>query len=56
MIMTSTTLENLAQVREASDNPIPMLLEGNTGCGKSACIMEAARQQGAVCLRLNMSR
>jgi hypothetical protein len=54
--MTATTLENLAQVKEASENPIPLLLEGSTGCGKSACIMEAARQRGVTCLRLNMSR
>ncbi len=55
MIMTPTTVENLAQVKEASENPIPLLLEGSTGCGKSACIMEAARQRGITCLRLNMS-
>jgi midasin (ATPase involved in ribosome maturation) len=55
MVLTATTLENLAQVKEACENPIPLLLEGSTGCGKSACVAEAARQKGVTCLRLNMS-
>lgn len=75
MVMTPTTEENLAQVLEAANNPLPLvsgncveclfvttqcccspqLLEGGTGVGKSATVMEAARRRGAKCLRLNMS-
>ncbi len=55
MVLTPTTQENLSQVLEVAANPLPLLLEGGTGVGKSATVMEAARRRNKTCLRLNMS-
>jgi MoxR-like ATPase len=56
LVLTRTTREHLAQVIEAAENPIPLLLHGGTGCGKSACVLEAAaRRKGTTCVRLNLS-
>ena len=55
LVLTKTTLERVNQVVEGSGNPIPLLLHGGTGCGKSACVLEAARRRGATCVRLNLS-
>ncbi|CAF4763759.1 unnamed protein product, partial [Rotaria sp. Silwood1] len=55
LIMTKTTRENILKILEVLDDPIPILLEGSTGVGKSACIMEAANQSNRTLLRLNMS-
>jgi midasin len=55
MTMTSTTVETFMEGRRASVGPFLLHLLGSTGCGKFACIMEAARQRGITCLRLNMS-
>ncbi len=40
---------------EAASSPIPLLLEGGTGMGKSATIQEAARLTGNQLIRFNMS-
>ncbi|CAF1634116.1 unnamed protein product [Rotaria magnacalcarata] len=55
MVMTKTTRENLLTIIEAAKNPIPLLLEGATGVGKSATITEAAYSFGATLVRFNLS-
>ena len=55
LIMTNTTRENVSKILEVLDDPIPILLEGSTGVGKSACVMEAAEQSNRKLNRLNMS-
>ncbi|CAF1617124.1 unnamed protein product [Rotaria sordida] len=55
MVMTKTTRENLLIIIEAAKNPIPLLLEGATGVGKSATITEAAHSFGATLVRFNLS-
>ena len=46
---------NVARILEAVHSPIPLLLEGATGVGKSATIQEAARVTGNALVRFNMS-
>ncbi|CAF1367770.1 unnamed protein product, partial [Rotaria sordida] len=52
---TDTTKENVAKVIKVLDNFIPILLEGNTGMGKSATIIEAAHMANRKLIRFNMS-
>jgi len=47
--------QNVDRILEAVDSPIPLLLEGATGVGKSATIQEAARITGNELVRFNMS-
>ncbi|CAF1156114.1 unnamed protein product, partial [Adineta ricciae] len=44
LVSTPTTIENVLKICELTYNPIPILLEGGTGVGKSAVVMEAARR------------
>jgi hypothetical protein len=55
MILTPTTECNLMKVIQGAQNPIPVLLEGATGVGKSATIALAAQQSGRTLVRFNMS-
>ena len=60
MVLTKTTRENLANVQRVVYDPQPLLLEGDTGVGKSATIEEAwrvlqAQLGGAQFIRFNMS-
>ena len=55
LVLTATARENVAKVLEVLDDPIPILLEGSTGVGKSASIMEAAIQVERQLVRYNMS-
>ncbi|CAF3665321.1 unnamed protein product [Rotaria sp. Silwood1] len=55
LVLTNTALENVSKILEVLGNPIPTLLEGSTGVGKSASIIEAAKQCNRRLLRLNMS-
>ena len=55
MCMTATTLQNVRRVLAAVQDNLPILVEGATGVGKSATIMEAARQMGRRLIRFNMS-
>ena len=55
LVLTATARENVAKVLEVLDDPIPILLEGSTGVGKSASIMEAAIQADRQLVRYNMS-
>lgn len=55
MVQTETTRANLGAVLEAADNPIPMLIEGSTGVGKSATVIAAAKLLGVELVRFNMS-
>jgi MoxR-like ATPase len=55
MVLTCTTKENLQKIIEGTSNPVPQLLEGATGVGKSAVIDEAAKQTGNKLVRFNMS-
>lgn len=55
MVMTPTTLENLNRILDVVDNPAALLLEGPTGVGKSATVIEAARSNGKKLVRFNMS-
>ena len=43
------------KILEVLDDPIPILLEGSTGVGKSASVMEASQQSGRTLVRYNMS-
>jgi hypothetical protein len=56
LVLTPTTEENLGKVMELSQGGMPVLLEGATGVGKTAVVMEAGRRQGRVVVRVNMSR
>ena len=47
--------ENLHLIMNAVSNPVNLLLEGPTGVGKTAAVMEAARLCGAPLIRFNMS-
>ncbi|CAF3688580.1 unnamed protein product [Rotaria sp. Silwood1] len=55
LVLTDTARENVSKVLEVLDDPIPILLEGSTGVGKSASVMEAAHQSGHILIRYNMS-
>ena len=55
LVLTDTARENVSKILEVLDDPIPILLEGNTGVGKSASVMEAAHQSGRTLVRYNMS-
>jgi hypothetical protein len=56
IILTKTTRDNLTKVMELSKSGAPILLEGDTGVGKSATIMAAAALSGNGVVRFNMSR
>ncbi|CAF4415448.1 unnamed protein product [Rotaria sp. Silwood2] len=55
LVLTDTTRENIFKILEVLNNPIPILLEGNTGVGKSATVMEAAQHAARTLIRYNMS-
>ena len=55
LVLTDTARENVSKILEVLDDPIPILLEGNTGVGKSASVLEAAHQSGRTLVRYNMS-
>ena len=55
LVLTETTIANLEKIKAVCSNPIPLLLEGGSGVGKSATIDEAANQTGNKLLRFNMS-
>ncbi|CAF3506451.1 unnamed protein product [Rotaria sp. Silwood1] len=59
LILTDTTRENIFKILEVVDDPVPILLEGSTGVGKSATVMEAFWQicsnESRTFLRFNMS-
>ncbi|CAF4262361.1 unnamed protein product, partial [Rotaria sp. Silwood2] len=55
LVLTNTALENVSKILEVLDDPISILLEGSTGVGKSASIIEAAKQSQRTLLRMNMS-
>ncbi|CAF4694006.1 unnamed protein product, partial [Rotaria sp. Silwood1] len=55
LILTATARENVTKVLEVLDDPVPILLEGSTGVGKSATVMEAAKLSGRELKRYNMS-
>ncbi|CAF4290181.1 unnamed protein product, partial [Rotaria magnacalcarata] len=56
LTLTETALENISKVMEVVNDPVPILLEGSTGVGKSASIMEAAYLCGQrELVRYNMS-
>ncbi|CAF0986919.1 unnamed protein product [Didymodactylos carnosus] len=55
LVPTPTADENIKKVLEALHDPIPILLEGSTGVGKSASIIEAAYQAQRQLVRFNMS-
>ena len=55
LVLTNAARENVSKVLEVLHDPIPILLEGSTGVGKSASVMEAARQSGHILIRYNMS-
>ncbi|CAF5032108.1 unnamed protein product, partial [Rotaria sp. Silwood1] len=56
LTLTETALENVSKVMEVINDPVPILLEGSTGVGKSASIMEAAYLCGRrELVRYNMS-
>ncbi|KAK9820719.1 hypothetical protein WJX74_002690 [Apatococcus lobatus] len=54
-VLTATTQENIHRVRQAALAGIPLLLEGDTGIGKSATIQAAASEAKANLVRFNMS-
>lgn len=56
IVLTTTMKENLNKVLELSKTGSPILLEGDTGVGKSATIMTAAAMSGNSLVRFNMSR
>ena len=43
LCLTTSTRENIEMILESIDDPVPLLLEGATGVGKSAAILEAAK-------------
>ena len=55
LVLTDTARENVSKILEVLEDPIPILLEGNTGVGKSASVLEAAHQSGRTLVRYNMS-
>ncbi|CAF1361581.1 unnamed protein product [Adineta steineri] len=55
LVPTPTADENIKKVLETLHDPIPILLEGSTGVGKSASIIEAACQVQRQLVRFNMS-
>ena len=55
LVLTATARENVSKILEVLEDPIPILLEGSTGVGKSASVMEAAHQAGRTLVRYNMS-
>ncbi|CAF1151526.1 unnamed protein product, partial [Rotaria sordida] len=55
LVLTATARENVTKVLEVLDDPVSILLEGNTGVGKSATVMEAAKLSSRELKRYNMS-
>ena len=55
LILTPQTKANLEMIVEVVTDPIPLLLEGETGVGKSATIHEAANLTDNTLFRFNMS-
>ncbi|CAF3117103.1 unnamed protein product [Rotaria sp. Silwood2] len=57
LTLTTTARENVNKVIEVVNDPIPILLEGSTGVGKSASIIEAAYlcNRSETFVRYNMS-
>ncbi len=52
---TKTTLANIRLVEDAARSCLPVLLEGNTGVGKTATILEAALAANKVLVQFNLS-
>jgi hypothetical protein len=55
LCMTDTAKENINTILQIVDDPIPILIEGSTGIGKSAAVIEAAKISGNKLIRFNMS-
>ncbi|CAF0973740.1 unnamed protein product [Adineta steineri] len=55
LVLTSTSLENVLKILDVLNDPTPILLEGNTGVGKSATILEASKRVQRKLIRYNMS-
>eukprot|EP00400_MALV-I_sp_L67-5_P000794 gene794-183_t len=55
LVLTDTTKINIAKVISMSETGRPILLQGDTGVGKSATVEAAARRQGKQLERFNMS-
>ena len=55
LIPTPTTLTNVAKILDSVRLQRPVLIEGPTGVGKSATIVEAARRMQQPLIRFNMS-
>jgi len=55
MIITPTVKSNLITVQETIDDPCNKLIEGDTGIGKTATVMEACHLMGIPLIRFNMS-
>ena len=55
LCMTDTAIENINMILQIIDDPIPILIEGSTGIGKSAAVIEAAKMSGNKLIRFNMS-
>lgn len=55
LIEIESMRHNLSKVMDTVQDPVPLLLEGATGIGKSAIVIEAARRLGKPLVRFNMS-
>ena len=55
LVLTTTVQYNIAKVLDAVQLAHPVILEGNTGVGKSATVIEAARLLEHPLIRFNMS-
>ncbi|GMH34713.1 hypothetical protein BSKO_02574 [Bryopsis sp. KO-2023] len=55
MVMTKTAQENLDRLLAAAANGIPVLLKGATGVGKTATVIDAARQRNRSLVQISMS-
>ena len=56
LVWVSSTKRNILRVLKSQQTLHPILLEGDTGVGKSAAVTEAARLLGRPIIRFNMSR
>ena len=55
LVFTSTTMDNISKIKHKIDSNVPILLEGDTGVGKTAIISELASQWNNQLIRFNMS-